>query len=191
MSPDRPGARRILDPDLECRHAAVLALLYPLDGALNVVLTRRTERVNSHQGQISFPGGSIDPGEGTIEAALREAWEELGIAPEPVRILGQLTSLYIPPSGYCVAPVVAYTAERPLFVPNPAEVAEVLEVPISHLLLPFTVREEIWQIRGADIRVPFYAVGPHKVWGATAMMLSELMELLVGTALHVTGSRAE
>ncbi len=93
-------------------------------------------------------------------------------------MLGELSPLYIPPSGFCVYPVVAYAAERPDFVPNPGEVAEVLEVPLAHLLDPATRDEEIWPIRGVDVRVPFYRVGHHNVWGATAMMLCELLALL-------------
>jgi 8-oxo-dGTP pyrophosphatase MutT (NUDIX family) len=174
----RPGTERILDPSLDCRRAGVLVLFYPCDAALCLVLTRRTDEVDSHRGQISFPGGSTDPGEDAAATALREAHEELGVDPARVEVLGQLSPLYIPPSGFCVYPVVAYAAERPEFVPNAAEVAEVLEVSLAHLLDPATRGEEIWPIRGADVRVPFYRVGHHKVWGATAMMLCELLALL-------------
>jgi 8-oxo-dGTP pyrophosphatase MutT (NUDIX family) len=180
MAPDsRPGTELSLDPSLDCRHAAVLALLYPCAGGdgLCLVLTRRTESVDSHRGQISFPGGSMDPGEIPVETALREANEELGVDPTGVEMLGELSRLYIQPSDFCVYPVVAYTAERPSFVANSEEVAEVIEVPVSHLLALTAHCEEIWQIRGAPTRVPFYVVGHHKVWGATAMMLSELLML--------------
>lgn len=182
----RPGTERILDPFLDCRRAGVLVLLYPahvgqsarLPGDLCLVLTRRTDVVDNHRGQISFPGGSMDPGEDAVATALREAQEELGVDPTCLEVLGLLSPLYIPPSGFCIFPVVAYAAERPAFTPNPDEVAEVLEIPISHLLNPATRREEVWQIRGQNVRVPFYAVGPHKIWGATAMVLCELLALL-------------
>jgi 8-oxo-dGTP pyrophosphatase MutT (NUDIX family) len=204
----RPGTDRILAPDLHCRRAGVLALLYPgraetlqaervgahagtsdpsasiaagspgNPSPLYIVLTRRTDAVDNHRGQISFPGGSMDPGEDAASSALREAWEELAIAPDELDVLGELSPLYIPPSGFCVYPVVAYAAGRPDFVPNPGEVAEVLEVPLAHLLDPATRGEEVWPIRGANVRVPFYRVGHHKVWGATAMMLCELLMLL-------------
>ena len=175
----RPGTERILDPYLDCRRAAVLVLFYrAADGELRIVLTRRTDRLESHSGQISFPGGSMDPGEDARAAAKREALEELGIAPESFEVIGDLSPLYIPPSGFCVYPVVAYASRTPAFAPNPDEVAEVLEVSVEHLLTPATQCEETWDLHGAPVVVPFYAVGPHKVWGATAMMLCELLALL-------------
>lgn len=186
MSPQpRPGAERIQDPDLTCRHAGVLVLLYLCpqpcaagDKALCLVLTRRSERVSNHQGQISFPGGSMEPEETAVTAALREAWEELRIPPAALEVLGELSPLYIPHSGFCIHPVIAYARKRPTFLPCAEEVAEVIEVPLVHLLDPRTRQEETWLIRGEPVRVPFYAVGPHKVWGATAMVLAELLALL-------------
>jgi 8-oxo-dGTP pyrophosphatase MutT (NUDIX family) len=179
MSPQpRPGTERILDPFLDCRRAAVLVLFYPCAGDLCLVLTRRTERLESHRGQISFPGGSMDPGEDALATAKREAMEELGVTPGAVEVLGQLSPLYIPPSGFCIYPVVAWTPVTPAFTPSEEEVAEVLEVPVRRLLLPATRCEETWDLRGARVRVPFYAVGTHKVWGATAMVLCELLSLL-------------
>jgi 8-oxo-dGTP pyrophosphatase MutT (NUDIX family) len=179
MAPQpRPGTDRILDPLLNCRHAAVLVLFYPCADDLCLVLTRRTERLESHSGQISLPGGSMDAGEDAPAAARREAMEELGVHPASVEVLGQLSPLYIPPSGFCIHPVVAWTPVTPAFTPSEAEVAEVLEVPVRHLLLPATRCEEMWDLRGARVRVPYYAVGQHKVWGATAMVLCELLSLL-------------
>ncbi len=184
------GAERSFDPTLDCRRAGVLALLYPAwaepgfsekpgsaGAPLHIVLTRRTDSMDNHRGQISLPGGSMDPGEDAIAAALREAHEELAVDPARVRVLGQLSPLYIPPSGVCIFPVVAYAPERPAFAASPLEVAEVLEVPLDHLLDPATQREEIWPIRGENVRVPFYTVGHHKVWGATAMVLCEFLTL--------------
>lgn len=158
--------------------AGVLVLLYPQQGRLHLVLTRRTESLDHHQAQISFPGGRQEPGETSIQTALREAGEELGIRPEDVRILGHLTPLYIPPSNYCIYPVVAFAEDRPQFLPSPEEVAEVIEVPLNHLVDPQTVRREVWSLQNQDHEVPFYLYEGHKIWGATAMVLAELVTIL-------------
>lgn len=170
-----PQPRGIMPPPgQQPRQAGVLLLLYPLDGRLHVVLTKRTEDLKTHKGQISLPGGGVEAGEVPAAAALREAHEELGVVSESVAVLGKLTPLYLPPSNYFVHPVVAYAALRPAFLPDPREVAEVLEVPLAALLDADTVAEETWDLRGVDTRVPYYRVGPHKVWGATAMVLAEM-----------------
>ena len=113
MSPQpRPGTDRILDPNLDCRRAGVLVLIYPCGGGPCLVLTRRTDAVDTHRGQISFPGGSLEPGEDAVAAALREGWEELAIDPAGLEVIGALSPLYIPPSGFCIYPTVAYAAVR-------------------------------------------------------------------------------
>jgi 8-oxo-dGTP pyrophosphatase MutT (NUDIX family) len=174
----RPGTAPIEDLARDCRRAGVLVLLYPGAGGLSLVLTRRTDLLESHRGQISFPGGGLHPGESAREAALREAEEELGISPAGLDLLGELSPIYIPASGFCVHPLVAFAEQRPDFVANPHEVAEIIEAPLSCLLDPATRREESWPWQGGDRRVPFYAIGEHKVWGATAMMLCELLALI-------------
>jgi 8-oxo-dGTP pyrophosphatase MutT (NUDIX family) len=177
----RPGTTQVTELDPGCRRAGVLVLLYPCDGELCLVLTRRTESIENHRGQVSFPGGGIHAGESARDAALRETEEELGVPPAALELLGELSPLYIPPSDYCVYPIVAHIRERPVFVPNPHEVAEVIEAPLSRLLDPATRREEVWPGRDTDRRVPFYAIGDHKVWGATAMVLCELLTLIGDT----------
>jgi 8-oxo-dGTP pyrophosphatase MutT (NUDIX family) len=179
MAPEpRPGTMSVSGIDRNCRLAGVLVLLYPSAGELCLVLTRRTEELESHRGQVSFPGGGLHPGESAREAALREAEEELGVSPAGLDLLGELSPLYIPASDFCVYPLVAFAAQSPDFVPNPCEVAEVIEAPLSRLLDPATRCEESWPWRGEPRRVPFYAIGEHKVWGATAMMLCELLTLI-------------
>jgi len=180
MAPQpRPGTERILDPTLNCRRSAVLVLLYPgEDGQMCLVLTRRAQWLGNHRGQISFPGGSMEAGETIVVTALREAQEELSIDPTTVEPLGQLSPLYLPPSNFCVYPVVAYAAQRPTLIPSHDEVAEVIEVSLAHLLSPTTRHVETWQLHSQPVRVPFYAIGSHKVWGATAMVLCELLALL-------------
>lgn len=179
MAPEpRPGTRPYPEAEATSLRAGVLALFYPKDGRLHLLLTRRTERVFAHRGQISFPGGTQHPGETVEETALRETAEELGLVPDTIVLLGRLTPLYIPPSNFCIYPVVAYLRERPDVRPQPEEVAEVLDVSVDHLLDVGTVRRETWTYEGGSYDVPFYAFGEHKIWGATAMVLAELLSLL-------------
>ncbi|MCG2768444.1 MAG: CoA pyrophosphatase [Chloroflexota bacterium] len=161
------------------KQGGVLLLLYPIDSYLHLVLTRRTEQVANHKGQISLPGGAREPGDHSLlETALRETREELGIRTDQLQVLGPLTSLYIPPSDYCIQPYVAYADARPDFSPEPTEVEELLEMSLNHLLDPVTREEEIWELRGHPVVVPFYRLGEHKIWGATAMVLSEFEVML-------------
>lgn len=173
-----PRPRTLVANDESARAGGVLLLLYPVDGRLHLVLTRRTEHLPSHKGQISLPGGARDAWESFEETALREAHEELSLNPDGIQLLGQLTPLYIPASNYCIRPVVGYVPVRPAFRPEPCEVAEVLEVPLAKLLDPSTVREEDWHLHGMSVRVPFFAVSEHKIWGATAMILAEFVDLV-------------
>ncbi len=166
-------------PSVEPRQAGVLLLLYPVQAVLHLVLTVRTSSLNHHSGQVSLPGGGWEPGDASFqETALREAREEIGIATEGLELLGALTPLYIPPSNNLVHPFVAYVPQRPTFRPDPTEVADLLEVPLSLILDPAARREEDWTWRGEPLHVPFYAVGAHKVWGATAIILAEFKALL-------------
>jgi 8-oxo-dGTP pyrophosphatase MutT (NUDIX family) len=174
----RPGHQAYFDVEDTSLKAGVLLLLYPRDNGLHLVLTRRTDRVDFHKGQISLPGGRQEEGEGLEQAALREAQEELEIDPASISILGMLTPLYIPPSNYCIYPVVAYSRNQPDFHPSQIEVAEVLEVPLGHLLGPQNTQRETWTIRDTEVEVPFYAFGKHKIWGATAMVLAEFLEIV-------------
>ena len=176
---DNPGQPRI---------GSVLILLYCQTDQLHLVLTRRRDDLRAHAGQISFPGGKREPNEALPTTALRETHEEIGVPAHHLTILGQITPIYIMPSDFEVHPFVAWhtNGQRPIFHPAPHEVAEIIEAPLNHLLNPDTRREEMWQLRGHDLLVPFFSIGPHKVWGATAMMLSEFLERvqLATTMLH-------
>lgn len=160
-----------------CREAGVLALFFPLDGIPYLLLTARHADLRHHAGQVSFPGGQREPGEALHETALREAHEEVGLPPETVDVLGPLTPLYIPPSGFCVYPFVGTATALPALRPLDAEVDAVLHVPLAHLLDPPTRRIEPWLLRGREVEVPFFAFDDFRVWGATAMMLAELLAL--------------
>lgn len=176
-----PATREEPDFDIErpdCREAAVLVVLYPRDGRPHLALTLRGEAVEDHAGQISFPGGRREGEESYVETALREAREEVGLDPDAVRVLGHLSALYIPPTSYCVYPVLAVLAARPDWQPDQREVAEVIEVPIDEFLRAEQPARETWEIRGQPVEVPYFQFENHQVWGATSMMLSELLTLL-------------
>jgi 8-oxo-dGTP pyrophosphatase MutT (NUDIX family) len=181
MWPQRPPGIELPGNGRHGRDAAVLILIYPISPTLHLVLTRRTETVQNHKGQISLPGGAHEGAESLQQTALREAHEELAVDPAGLEILGSLTPLYVGVSDYLITPVVALTAHRPDFHPDPVEVVEAIDMPLALLLDPGARREEDWQIRGFTVHVPFFAVGPHKVWGATAMILAELAALLETT----------
>jgi 8-oxo-dGTP pyrophosphatase MutT (NUDIX family) len=162
------------------RGAGVLVLVYPLGGRPHVLLTRRSDDLLHHKGQISFPGGRREPGEDLRQTALREAREELGVFPQKLRILGDLTPLYVPPSRFRIHPLVAYAAFRPAFHPQPDEVAEIIEVPLALLLDPGSVQRETRTLRERRVNVPYYPFQGHKIWGATAMVLAEFLDVIRG-----------
>ena len=170
------------------RRGSVLVLLYPYRGGLHLVLTRRTEQVENHKGQIALPGGKREGDESVEQTALREAQEELGVTPAAVKVLGTLTPLYIPPSDFCITPVVGWTETRPDWQPDSLEVAEVLEVSLRHLADPSTVGEEIQQRGELTVEVPYFSVHGHRVWGATAMVLSEFLAVLRARQARRVGS---
>ena len=163
------------------RDAAALVLLYPVDGEPHVLLTVRGA-LRHHTGQVSFPGGAVDAGETLEHAAVREAVEEVGVVASDIQVLGRLTSLHIPVSGFLLHPVVAAADLRPRFIAAPGEVARLLEVPLALLEDEETVRYERRtferQNRLVDVEVPFFDVHGEKVWGATAMVLAEFLALI-------------
>lgn len=178
MSPQPRVLRRSENLIGQPRQASVLLLLFPTDAGLTFVLTRRGEFPGDvHSGQISFPGGSREDGETPIQTALRETQEELGLT-DPIRILGSLTPLYIAPSDFQVQPLVGYTENYPLWHPDPVEVAEVVECPVKWLLDETRKVIEDWDLNGYTLRVPWYNVHGHRVWGATAIILSEFEQRL-------------
>ena len=162
----------------DCREAGVLALIYADGDTPTLVLTVRRDDLPDHPGQVSFPGGQREDGETLQETALREAQEEVDLNPAPVRIHGALTSLYIPPSNFCVHPFVGTLDSAPTLKPTDREVGEILHVPLKNLLDPSRRVVEPWDLHGVTIEVPYYAVGGHTVWGATAMMLAELVAVV-------------
>ena len=182
---DGVGARPIGPPpgSPPPRASAVLVLLYPHNGALFLPLTVRLAALRTHSGEISLPGGRYDDADGDLQhTALREAWEELSIDPATVDIWTTLTPVWIPVSNYQITPFVGWSDTRPPFKPAAGEVAELIEAPLDELLRPDIIHTEEWELRGQRMHVPFFALGPHKVWGATSMILAELVGKLTTEA---------
>jgi 8-oxo-dGTP pyrophosphatase MutT (NUDIX family) len=166
-----------IDPEA-ARHAAGLLLLVPENARAHVVLTVRSDTVGRHRGQVSLPGGVVEPGESFLEAAIREAHEEIGMNPDAVRPLGPLSALDIPVSGFRLHPIVATADPRPDLMPSDGEVARILDVAVSDLLQPSHV---VWRTMMRDVGpldYPAFAVNGVEIWGATAMVLAEFLALL-------------
>jgi 8-oxo-dGTP pyrophosphatase MutT (NUDIX family) len=161
----------------DARRAAALLLFYPTDDGVMIPLTVRDTRLPQHAGQISLPGGAIDPGESNETAALREAGEEIGVRASDVRIVGALSSVWIPVSRFVLAPIVGVTDARPAFAPRLGEVSAVIEARLDHLRDPARVRWATRERRGEPIDYPYIAIDEHVIWGATAMVLGEAIAL--------------
>ena len=170
----------------DARHSAILAVVADgVDGA-EVLLTRRSMNMRSHRGEVSFPGGRLDPGETYVEAALREAHEEVGLAPGAVEVVGQLHPLGTWVSRSWIVPIVGRVAE-PLPLASPlrgqtSEVDRVLWVPLHDLTEPGTFREEWWHTAMGERPIYFFELDDETVWGATARLLHQLLRVAHGLA---------
>lgn len=163
------------------KDAAVLVPLFGAEARPGLVFTERRKDLRRHAGEISFPGGRPDfPEEDLLTTALREAEEEIGLAPSDVELLGALPPVSTVVTGYKVHPFVGTIPEGMAFMPNPGEVAAVLLLHLDELRDGFAMRRLI--PRGVPIRTPTYEVGEHLVWGATARILSSLFERLDATS---------
>jgi 8-oxo-dGTP pyrophosphatase MutT (NUDIX family) len=191
------GSDRVLGPSVLVNEAnaplvrfvnsAVLAIVFEEDGEAHLVFTRRSSSLRAHRGEVSFPGGRLDPGEQPAAAALREAHEEVALDPSAVTPVGWIHPVLTMVSGSLIMPVVATVACRPKLVASPHEVERVFEVALRDLADPEIFHEERWSIPGRVIpgspdntfAVWFFEVEGEMIWGATARMIHELLSLVL------------
>ncbi len=166
-------------PGKDVRIAAVLILLYPDSESVHTVLMQRPDYNGVHGGQISFPGGKEEPGdENVIQTALREAYEETGLDPVKLDVIGTLTPLFIPVSNMIVTPVIGWLNEKPSFNHKPEEVLFLIDVDLKKLLDPSIVKLKPFEIRGEMLEVKYFDYDTNTIWGATAMILHELLIII-------------
>jgi 8-oxo-dGTP pyrophosphatase MutT (NUDIX family) len=177
-----PGRTRIdrFRPTANTRESAVLVPLYDVGAEATVVLTRRSPEMRSHTWEVSFPGGRADEGESAWQTALREAQEEIALDPSVVRPIGELDRFVTVGSRSLVHPVVGVLDGRPELEPAPAEVDQILHVPLAELVLDEVFREELWPIGDAWRPITFFELHGNTVWGATAAMLRQLLGVGLG-----------
>jgi 8-oxo-dGTP pyrophosphatase MutT (NUDIX family) len=179
MAPQpRPGAEMEETDHPGARQSSVLVLFYPYEETIYLPLILRPTYPGVHSDQVGLPGGGYEPQDGNlVQTALREAQEEIGVDSAQITVLGQLSKLYIRPSNNLVLPVVGWCAERPTFRPDPREVALLIEASLLEFLDPANLRTEVWEFQNRTAHVPLFGIQNQVIWGATAMILGELLAL--------------
>lgn len=165
-------ARETLNP----RHSAVMILLFPVENDPHILLIQRTEYDGTHSGQIAFPGGKMDPDDkDLLDTALRETWEEIGVASNKITVLGELSEVYIPPSNFLAKPYIGWIDRFPILSIQENEVQQVLTIPVKDLFLPENRKRKsmVLPTYNITLEVPYFDLKGHTVWGATALMLNE------------------
>lgn len=181
MPPERADLMRQLDlTTVNPRKAAVMMLFYPKQEQTHLVLIVRNSYPGVHSSQIAFPGGKVEFDDQSLShTALRETQEEIGVAPTQIKVVRAFTEIYIPPSNFMVYPFLGYSLENLSFRPDPEEVADIIELPLVDFMNEAIVVSQNRATSYSDlIAVPAFKINDHYVWGATAMMLSELKETL-------------
>ena len=192
MAPDTRASEADLSPEgKRGRHAAVFILLgvphgtepHPitpratLPSHLQVLFIKRPMHLKHHAGQMAFPGGACEPGETTLTAAYRECHEEIGVDASQIAVIGKLTPLYVPPSRFVVSPYLGYLPSVPHLTPSPDEVSETVWLSVADLLSPRYHFRETWTLQDRPCMVPGCRIGPHTIWGASMMMLNEVLDV--------------
>lgn len=186
MSPPGRRLKVHLSETNHVKYSSILLLLFPDNGEIYTCLTRRNPNMKTHPGQVSFPGGKIEEGESPELTAMREAQEEVGISPLDVRLLGRLSELYIPVSGYSIFPYVGWMDYRPQFKLNADEAEKLILFPLTDFLQNKQVSYTEMKTNRGELTVPYYPFDGEKIWGATAMILSEFFEVLKAGNLSLT-----
>ncbi len=158
--------------------AAVLILLYLEDNEIHFFLTKRSNELEHHKGQISLPGGTQEENEELTHTALRETQEEIGINKTSISIIGSMTPLFVPVTGFMIHPFIGSSSNKLEPTPDPSEVEAIFSVNISDLLNETNQTIEKRNIRGYDVEVPYFKLNNYEVWGATSMILSEFRDLI-------------
>lgn len=171
-------------PGPDARVAAVLILLYPVNRTIHTLFMQRHNYDGVHGGQISFPGGKKENADNDIiETALRETEEETGVDRTTISVIGTLTTLFIPVSNMIVTPVIGWTKEKPAFVHQPGEVVYLIEAELKRFLDPGIIKIKPMEIRGELIDIRYFDYDGHVIWGATAMILNELLTIIMKTKI--------
>jgi 8-oxo-dGTP pyrophosphatase MutT (NUDIX family) len=158
--------------------AAVLILLFPKNNDWYFYLTKRTDTVDHHKGQISFPGGVVENGESLENAALRETWEEIGVKEDKIQLIGALSSFYIPVSGFEMFPYIGWIKEEPKIIIHEKEVDRIISVSLKNFMSDSTQKTKKDTLRGFPVNIPYFDLDNETVWGATSMILAEFKAIL-------------
>ncbi|RLD63441.1 MAG: coenzyme A pyrophosphatase [Bacteroidetes bacterium] len=189
LSKELPGesAHKIMSPSFRFNNysskspvkSSVLILLYPYNNDIYTVLIKRAEYDGFHSAQISFPGGKYESSDNVLsQTALRETYEEIGIEPELIKIIGPISSIYIPISNYTAQPFIGYVNKKPDFKIDTFEVSNVINVKISELLDNVNKKNGLFKVGNKKIQAPYYNANGNKIWGATAMVLCEFIKIV-------------
>ncbi len=175
MPPNRKLKAAAIDKS-RLKPSSVLLLLFEEDDELYICLIKRPVTMKHHAGQVAFPGGRIDPEETSMETALRETWEEIGVAPEKIEVLGALSELFVDVSGFLIQPFVGWLNEKPSFKLNKAEVEKIILFPL--LKYKDNLEETELETVSGKLKVPCFHFEGEIIWGATAMILAEFFDAM-------------
>jgi 8-oxo-dGTP pyrophosphatase MutT (NUDIX family) len=165
-------------PSNSCRINGVMLLFYAENEVIRLVLTVRSSAMKKHKGEISYPGGGLEPDETPVMGALRETQEETGLSKDSIQVLGKLSDLYIPVSDNLLKPFVGFYKGSPTFKPDSREVQCILTPELSYFLNQSSIQKENWRLHGYDLIVPCWRIEDRPLWGATAMILNEFLEII-------------